>query len=302
MGNEIFREFEEKSIWFQHRNKCILELVKAYPPAGTIFDIGGGNGFVSRSLLNAGLDVALVEPGRAGVRNAIERGVPIVICSTLEDAGFKDNVLPSVGLFDTLEHIKDDVAFLKTIRKLLLPGGRLYLTTPAHQMLWSADDVFAGHYRRYSTASLSATLREAGFSVLFSTYIFSFLPVPIFLVRTVSSKLGLRSSDRIDKVDQERHHVFPGKLGSRVLNPDSGMGVGQTEEEIEDPYWHQLPGGRAGVTNGISLSLLDFMQMIIGSLRTKPVLLKYGPTVILGLLILATSSAQRCLDSAGCCY
>ena len=235
LGNEIFREFEEKSIWFQHRNKCILELVKAYPPAGTIFDIGGGNGFVSRSLLNAGLDVALVEPGRAGVKNAIERGVPIVICSTLEDAGFKDHVLPSVGLFDTLEHIKDDVAFLKTIRRLLLPGGRLYLTTPAHQMLWSADDVFAGHYRRYSTASLSATLREAGFSVLFSTYIFSFLPVPIFLVRTVSSKLGLRSSDRIDKVDQERHHVFPGRLGSRVLNPVLVWELGKLKRRSKIP-------------------------------------------------------------------
>jgi 2-polyprenyl-3-methyl-5-hydroxy-6-metoxy-1,4-benzoquinol methylase len=219
LGNEIFREFEEKSIWFQHRNECILELMKAYPPAGTIFDIGGGNGFVSRSLLNAGLDVVLVEPGRTGVKNAIERGVPLVICSTLEDAGFKEHVLPSAGLFDTLEHIKDDVAFLKTIRKLLVPNGRLYLTTPAHQILWSADDVFAGHYRRYSRASLSETLMEAGFSVLFSTYIFSFLPVPIFLIRTMASRLGLRSSDKIDKVDQERHHVSPGKLGKSVLGP-----------------------------------------------------------------------------------
>ena len=230
-GNEIFRQLEERSVWFQHRNACILELMRAYPPPGTVFDVGGGNGFVSRLLLDAGLDVVLVEPGPVGVKNAVARGLPIVICSTLEDAGFKDHVLPAMGLFDTLEHIQDDAAFLKTIRKFLFPNGRLYLTTPAYKLLWSADDVFAGHYRRYSLANLSGRLREAGFSILYSTYIFSFLAVPIFLLRSIPTKLGLRKSNEIDEQDQERHHIVSGRLGRGILAPMTSWELGKLHKK-----------------------------------------------------------------------
>ncbi len=217
IGNAMCHQFEEKSFWFQHRNRCILELLKAFPPSGTLLDVGGGNGFVSRALLDAGFDVILLEPGAIGARNAIQRGLPAVICSTLDDAGFKEQVLPAVGAFDIIEHIKDSRAFLETIRKVLLPGGRLYITTPAYQLLWSEDDVFAGHYRRYTIASLTELLKAAGFINLYSTYIFSILPVPIFLRRTLTSRLGARKSQAIDQQDQERQHSLPASAWTRKL-------------------------------------------------------------------------------------
>ena len=34
-GNEILFLLEEKSFWFLHRNKCIIEVIKQYPPSGT---------------------------------------------------------------------------------------------------------------------------------------------------------------------------------------------------------------------------------------------------------------------------
>src|SRR5580692_11450254 len=46
-GNESCFEIEGHSFWFQHRNRCINTLVRGFPPAGAIFDLGGGNGFVS---------------------------------------------------------------------------------------------------------------------------------------------------------------------------------------------------------------------------------------------------------------
>jgi len=47
-GNDACFAVEENSFWFKHRNKCITSVVKCFPPEnnGTIFDIGGGNGFV----------------------------------------------------------------------------------------------------------------------------------------------------------------------------------------------------------------------------------------------------------------
>lgn len=118
---------EDASFWFRHRNDCILAAVSGHPPPwnGPIFDIGGGNGFVTQGLARAGFEVVLVEPGRAGAENAKRRGVEPVICATLEGAGFAPGTLPALGLFDVLEHISDGVSFLVSIRDLLVPGGKL---------------------------------------------------------------------------------------------------------------------------------------------------------------------------------
>ena len=116
---------EDNSFWFEHRNNCIVSVVKLYPPenGGTIFDIGGGNGFVSLALIHAGFDIALVEPGRIGALNAKKRGLNKVICASIDTAKFKQHSLPAVGLFDVIEHIEDDLSFLKSIQNCINRGG-----------------------------------------------------------------------------------------------------------------------------------------------------------------------------------
>ena len=73
---------------------------------------------------------------------------------------------------------------------MLAPGGRLYVTVPAYQALWSDEDVYAKHYRRYTASGLSAALRRAGFTVEHASYLFGFLPAPVFLFRRVPHLLG----------------------------------------------------------------------------------------------------------------
>ena len=170
-GNENTFTVEDDSFWFKHRNSCIASLVTSYPPEdnGTIFDIGGGNGFVSAGLAKVGFDVALVEPGRTGVFNAKGRGLKNIICSTISAAKFKQHSLPAVGVFDVIEHVEDDLSFLKSIRGLMKKGGRLYVTVPSYSFLWSEEDVLAGHFRRYTLKDISSVLMSAGFELEFSS-------------------------------------------------------------------------------------------------------------------------------------
>jgi SAM-dependent methyltransferase len=198
-GNAFCFQVEDRSFWFRHRNACILHAVGRYPASGPIFDIGGGNGFVARALQRAGLPAVLVEPGPAGVANAQRRGVAPLVLSTIEDAQFQPGSLPAAGLFDVLEHIKADEALLATLRRLLAPGGRLYLTVPAYQWLWSADDDLGGHHRRYTRRDLAARLMRAGFSVNYATYIFSPLPLPILLLRSLPSRAGWRGAGDLQR-------------------------------------------------------------------------------------------------------
>ncbi len=123
-GNSLCFAVEDTSFWFQHRNRCIVKALEQFPPPGVIFDVGGGNGCVARAIGDAGHDVVLVEPGLAGVQNALKRGVRHVVRAAMEDMGAKDETIPAVSLFDVLEHIPDDAGFMARIHRLLMPGGR----------------------------------------------------------------------------------------------------------------------------------------------------------------------------------
>jgi hypothetical protein len=193
-GNAVCFQIEERSFWFQHRNDVIADAVRRCPPAGFIADIGAGNGFVSLGLRRAGFDTLVIEPGAQGARNACSRGLHPVVRATLQDARFLPGSLPAAGLFDVLEHIDDDLTLLKGLSSLLVPGGRLYLTVPAFQSLWSSEDELTGHYRRYTIKSLGERLRGAGFTMEFATYLFSPLPLPVLLFRALPTRLGWRKT------------------------------------------------------------------------------------------------------------
>ena len=215
-GHHACFEVEESSFWFQHRNTCIAAVIDRFPPPGSgpIFDVGGGNGVVAAGLSARGWPVVLVEPGEVGCRNALARGLQDVVHGTFEGASFRDGALPAVGLFDVIEHIEDDVAFLRTVGSKLIPGGTIYATVPAYRWLWSIDDEEAGHARRYTKRSITDALQSAGFQLAYVSYFFSPLPLGILLLRTIPSLLRLLRTVSPDRTLREHK---PGGLLQQAL-------------------------------------------------------------------------------------
>lgn len=217
-GNEVCFKLEDNSFWFKHRNNCIVEIVKKYSPNKTFFDIGGANGFVAKGLEENGIKTVLVEPGIEGCMNAKKRGLKNIICSTLEDAGFKADSIPVAGLFDVVEHIDNDILFLKKLYTYMRPEGLLFITVPAYNFLWSKEDVEAGHYRRYTLRKLKRTLENTGFETVYSTYIFSFLIFLILLFRTIPSILGLAKTGQKKSEKEHRIANMRGREGKSLIN------------------------------------------------------------------------------------
>lgn len=194
-GNQVSFNLEENSFWFKHRNNCIAEAVKQYAPIPTTFvDVGGGNGYTLMHLERLGIKTLLIEPGIEGCVNAQKRGLKNIICSTLESAPLKEKSVSSMGFFDVVEHIEHDRLFLMQAKKFLSNNGHIFITVPAYNFLWSKEDTDGGHHRRYTLKTLRLLLQDAGYSVKYSTYIFSILPLPIFLTRTIPSFLGFAKS------------------------------------------------------------------------------------------------------------
>lgn len=204
---------EEASFWFRHRNRCILAAVRRHRPAGFILDVGGGNGYVSRALIDAGFETVLLEPGPEGAQNARRaRRIPDVICATLDEAALNPGMVPAVGMFDVLEHIEDDRAVVGHLHRILQPNGYLYLTVPSFNWLWSAADVAARHYRRYSQVTLAAAFRDH-FEIVYLTALFERLVPAFFLARTVPYAVGRQRKPSTRRFEAEH------RAGGAALSP-----------------------------------------------------------------------------------
>jgi hypothetical protein len=101
---------------------------------------------------------------------------------------------------DVIEHIEDEIAFLRDLRgrPMVGPGTTFLVTVPAYQWLFGSHDAFLGHYRRYSNRALRRRLEAAGLRVLDIGYFFtSLLPIRLLQVikeRTFGVKPGAEAS------------------------------------------------------------------------------------------------------------
>lgn len=69
--------------------------------------------------------------------------------------------------FEVLEHIEEDLAFMRHVRGRLRPQGLWFISVPAYMRKWQPQDVYSGHVRRYERDELRAKLHDAGFRVEF---------------------------------------------------------------------------------------------------------------------------------------
>ena len=209
-GSDSCFAIEDSSFWFKHRKNCIIELIKLFPPInnGPIFDIGGGNGYMSKAFEQAGYSTVLVEPSESGTLNARNhRKLKHIINSTFEEANFLPESLPAISLFDVVEHIEEDLSFLKKIHSSLMPKGKLYITVPAYSWLWSSADDIGGHFKRYTCSSMKKVLEQAGFKIDFSTYFFRPLPLAIFLQRSIPYRLFNKQLDLSVEQNEKDHNL-----------------------------------------------------------------------------------------------
>lgn len=223
-GNDVFFDFEDQSFWFQHRNRCIKSVALRFsdPRKDIFLDVGGGNGYVTKAFVDLGFKSILLEPGYSGARNARKRGLENVICSSVEDVGFPTASIDALGLFDVLEHIEKPEKFLSSLRTIIKKRGTLYITVPSKQWLWSAEDIDAGHFCRYSRHSLRSVLSSSGFDILYETDLFRGFPIPIFLTRSLPLRFGkVRNSAKISQRAPKEHinrRGFMGRLVRFVLD------------------------------------------------------------------------------------
>lgn len=176
-----------------------------------MWEVGGGHGGVCFELKKLGVNTIAIEPLAVGAAILSKNGVK-TYCATLEQLALPDNSITAIGIFDVLEHIADTQTFLAEIYRVLKPGGSLIVTVPACQFLFSDYDSEIGHLRRYSKKSLNYDLCLARFIPNVVQYKYFYLLIPVFLLRTVKSRIGFHSKSKIIHKSNLRQREFINKL------------------------------------------------------------------------------------------
>lgn len=182
-------EFLDKSWWYQTRNEIIGDALRHLSTSSTIWDLGGGSGEVARYLSDYGHSVIEIEPSLAGATLASQRGITS-LCGRLKDFQLPSESIQVFTMFDVLEHLSNRDEVLAEIYRTLAPGGRLVLSVPALDSLWSQFDDDAGHFRRYNRASIRSELESQGFAVERIGYFFALTVLPVFFLRAIPYRLG----------------------------------------------------------------------------------------------------------------
>ncbi|MFA6317146.1 MAG: class I SAM-dependent methyltransferase [Elusimicrobiota bacterium] len=148
-----------------------LATIKAFAGEGRLLEVGCSAGY----FLNAArtdFSVTGVEPSRWAAAEASRRFGVSVHAGTLAEAGFAGGTFDVCALVDVIEHLTDPVAVLAECRRVLKPGGHLYLVTPdigslsAKLLRGAWWGLRPAHLHYFNKATLTALLSGMGFETL----------------------------------------------------------------------------------------------------------------------------------------
>ena len=91
-----------------------------------------------------------------------------------------------------IEHVNDDLAALRELRRVLRPGGYVLLTVPEFHLLWGLQDDVVHHKRRYRLHRLLKMLPVADLSPRRYFYFNYLLFLPILAARRLMRRLKIR--------------------------------------------------------------------------------------------------------------
>jgi SAM-dependent methyltransferase len=181
------RTAEERHWWFRGRRALLWALLSragGVTAPARVLDAGCGTG---RNLVEFGSlgPASGVEPEAAAVAACRARGLEDVRQGTLEELPFADASFDLLLATDVLEHVDDDRAALRELRRVAAADALLLVTVPAHPRLWSAHDEELHHRRRYRRAELLGRVREAGWDPVVVTWWNALMLAPIALARVL---------------------------------------------------------------------------------------------------------------------
>lgn len=206
--DQILSASANRHWYYVSKSKVIKILLKSLSER-KILDVGAGSGVFAKFLLESNLaasarcvDTAYPFDDKLEIHN----NKNITFVKSVEN--FDETV---ILMIDVLEHIEDDLGFLKHYVDRISVGSYVLISVPAFSFLWSGHDIFLEHKRRYTLSELEVLVKKSGLKVMQGRYYFGLLFPLITLIRLTNNIL-LRTGKLSAKSDLKRFPEFINKL------------------------------------------------------------------------------------------
>jgi len=169
-----------------------------------VLDVGAGSGIFSKKLIDAGVadSAVCIDTAYPNDRTDQYNGHQIQYVRNIDTIE-----QPLLLMMDVIEHVDDDVGFVSQYASLMPIGGKLLITVPAFEFLWSGHDVFLEHKRRYTLKQLEHVVAECGLTVVKSRYFFGSL-FPLVAAIRIMNNWKLKSGKYEPKSSLTRHDAI----------------------------------------------------------------------------------------------
>lgn len=187
---------EEKHWWHISKRNVVERMLDAFlrNKKNKILDIGCGAGKTMDMLSRIGTVWGLDNSKTALSFCKKRGGFRHLAFGEAADTGFQDDFFDVITILDVLEHTEEKATLLET-KRILKPGGIMIIIVPAYQWLWSNWDDVLKHKKRYTKGYLETVVKDYGFTILRSSYMYSFLVLPVFIFRKLKSHKKSYESD-----------------------------------------------------------------------------------------------------------
>jgi len=170
--------------WWRVREEILLSDIRrilADVAQPRILDVGCGAALFFDALQQFG-HVEGIDSDRAAVEQS-GRWRSRVAVGELDDGYEAGAPFDLILMLDVLEHVRSPDRLLRRAGEILTPGGRILVTVPAFNSLWTAHDDLNHHVRRYTAGEMRRTIALAGLLTMETQYMFQSLVVAKLLVR-----------------------------------------------------------------------------------------------------------------------
>jgi SAM-dependent methyltransferase len=186
---------EDRHWWYRGRRRVLERVIGALelPQHARILDAGCGSGRNMVDLARRG-KVTGIELSETSASLARERDAGEVITGSVQQMPFANDSFDLAVCLDVIEHLEDDLAALRELRRVLAPTGSLLVTVPAYQWLWSGHDEVNHHFRRYTRRTLQRAAEQAGWRQVRSTH-FNSLLLPVAVLLRVLDRFSRKTTE-----------------------------------------------------------------------------------------------------------
>jgi SAM-dependent methyltransferase len=186
---------EDRHWWYRGRRTVIENVIAGMrlPARARILDAGCGSGRNMVELAHHGT-VTGVELSPTSVALAREREAGEVVEGSILEMPFGVGSFDLAVSLDVIEHLENDLAALRELRRAVKPGGSLLVTVPAYPWLWSGHDEINHHYRRYTRRSLRRVAEQAGWEQVRTTY-FNSLLLPAAIILRILDRFSRKTTE-----------------------------------------------------------------------------------------------------------